>query len=59
MLAHGDVGLALIAARDAVVELALNVGQQRTGTQAEQMRMRPLLTQLLHHQAQPRHGVLC
>src|SRR5690606_39226239 len=47
-----------VAARDVVLELALDVGEQRAGAEAQQVGLEPTAPQLLLHEDEPGEGVL-
>ena len=47
-----------IRAGHVVLKLALDVGQQRAGSQPEQARVQPVIAQLLFHQDHPVQGLL-
>ena len=56
-LRHGHLVLGCVAPSDVVIQLPLDVPQQAAGSDAEQVRLRPLVPKLLLHQGQPGEGV--
>src|SRR5688572_6420025 len=47
-----------VAAGDVVLELALDVGEQAAGAEAEEGRLHPVATELLAHEDQPGERIL-
>ena len=58
MLGHRQVMVGSISARNVMEDLSLDVAQERTGSDAEQVRLGPLITQLFLHHGQPGQRVL-
>ena len=57
-LTKRDVVLSVVATKGLVVDLTLEIGEESAGADAEEMRMRPLFSEFLHHHDEPVYRVL-